>query len=131
MKRKELKNQVYLAWATIERAAGGSSLLGKALAESERIEREHRAMGRRFLAGISRPRYALNVYDTARYFVAKITSERHPVPKSWREVTNWRADFPLCQALREEIKAAGNGAALVRTEGFKAIDYAGDIALKV
>jgi hypothetical protein len=133
VKATELKRLVREAWAAIVRAGQHSEYLEKALAECERVEREHRAfMGR----APYRAKYTLSVADTARYFVAKITSESHAVPKTWTDVVQIRRDFHYCGALREAILERavdlGDGGimrALVRSEEFKAIDYAGDIAL--
>lgn len=128
MQKGELKELVNAAWERLLAATPNqaTNLLAECLDKSERIEKDHR----RFIAhGVPNARYRLTTTEAARYFVVKLTSEAIPVPKTWTDFQSWRADMPLCQALREQIQGAGKGPALIQSEAFKAIDYAGDIAL--
>lgn len=125
MKSADLLREVKVAWFAVERAGQHSDLLAKCVEASETVERNHRRMGR----SIASARYSLSVEWTARYFVAKIVSREIQVPRTWSEFAAFRADFPLCQALREEIARSGKLEALERTEAFNAIDYAGDISI--
>jgi hypothetical protein len=131
MKKAQLENLVKNTWWAIERIAGHTALLADALRESERIEREHRAMGKRFTGG--RNGYTLSVEWTARYFVARQVLEVRPAPTTWLEAAGWRSDILYSQALREELLKDGRLAPYaINVDGaFWDIDYAGDIALPV
>lgn len=130
MKKSTLETEVKNAWWALERVAGHLDLLGKCVAESLRVEKEHRAMGKRFTGG--RNRYTLSAEWAARYFVCKHVAEVIEVPKTWREFDGYRADVAMCQALREELLADAKrdvGGVLAKGGTFAEIDYAGDIAL--
>jgi hypothetical protein len=135
MKRAQVLKEVQAAWWALERVAGHTDLLGKCEAESLRVEKEHRAMGRRFTNGANH--YTMSAEWAARYFVVKHVCEHMPIPQTWAAFEGYRVDVAMSQALREQLQKHRDASVRVSynsmrrnlTEAFKAIDYAGDIAL--
>lgn len=126
MKVTWMTGTISTAWFAFARHAERFDELHKALDESRRIEKEHRAMGKRFTRG--QAGYRLPVEVTARFFVLLNTFRSFEVPKDWCDFAGFRRDIVLCQALRERLFRDGKLDAAFPDESFAAIDYAADIA---
>lgn len=99
--------------------------LYSALKESERVEREHRAMGRRFTDG--RARYSVSVDTAARYMVVKWAGSPEALkPLTPPDLMSLRTDVAYCYALKQTLKANGHEYSNIETS---LVDYSGDIAL--
>jgi len=114
-----------------------TSLLERCLTASTRHEREHRAMGKRFLAGIKVPQYALSVDATARYYVLRAFWEAYSVGLCGKltplDAAELREDILVGAALRQLLDSSFSVPFTPNHTGRPiclSIDYAGEIAFQ-
>lgn len=106
----------------------------RALSESERVEREHRAFGRRFTGRTNM--YRLSVDECARMFNAKHVLEHldslrpsKPTSMSAIEACGYKRDVLLCMAVAEALLQQASKAELAAIpRSVLDIDYAKDVA---